>query len=223
MKKIVSTLCVVLIAVSGAFAQYRFDPLVWTMEVLFNPITTSTNSIELTTYGVKGRLFFNESWCMRIQLGFDNNSTEAKSFVDNSSDNWTKTVKSTTMFTFFPGFEYHFAGNDRLSPYIGGDLGFGLYNHHNKVTSSENSNKAVTEGTNYLMGINAVTGVDIFLYQGLYLGVEISLGFNNLRENSTRNDVTVCGTTSASKPKDYTHVSQFGFNCVPSLRLGCSF
>ncbi len=223
MKKIVCTIGILLIAVCGAFAQYRFDPMVWTMEVLFNPLsTTSNNAIDLPAYGAKGRLFFNDSWCLRLQLGFDNTNKEVKDYANNSDD-YTKTVTDQMMVTFFPGFEYHFEGNDRISPYIGMDLGFGIYNNRTELKNSTTDNKSVVKGTDYLLGLNVVTGVDVFLYRGLYMGVEIGLGVNNLRENSNTTDVTVDGATDTSKSKDFTNTNEVGFNVVPAIRLGWSF
>ena len=55
------------------------------------------------------------------------------------------------------------------------------------------------------------------------MGVEIGLGVNNLRENSTTTDLKVDGSTDKSKSKDFTNTNTVGFNVVPAIRLGWSF
>ena len=73
MKKIVFMISLLAITASSAMAQYKFDPMVWTMEVLFNPVASYNSSvISLPAYGAKVRLFIIEACCLRIPLVLDN-------------------------------------------------------------------------------------------------------------------------------------------------------
>ena len=101
------------------------------------------------------------------------------------------------------GYEYHFANTGRLDFYAGAEGGFlGKFCSGNYAKTEKNTNVTVSSGTkstvdnvNYInrdyskmtpdnkvneMGLFATvfTGVDFFVYKGLYLGAELGITFN---------------------------------------------
>ena len=156
-------------------------------------------------------MFINEAWCVRIQLGLDNQNVKEKEYIGDNGVSGTTIKSNLFQVTFFPGFEYHFKGNDRISPYLGMDLGVGFMSNKQNYSSTTNS----SPDQYFLFGFNFVTGVDIFLYRGLYTGVEIGLGMNNMNEMRKHPTQNITHT--------YEHVNELGFNVIPSIRLGWSF
>ncbi len=93
------------------------------------------------------------------------------------------------------GVEKHFAGTERLSPYVGADLIFG--------TSKETEKgKDVTMGGTYQSGYNyevkgpgsidlglrGVVGADYYIAKHLFLGAEAGLGFLYSKEGTVKTD-----------------------------------
>lgn len=90
-------------------------------------------------------------------------------------------------FSIRPGYEKHFAGTDRLSPYVGAELFIGMGS-----TSSEEENYSTndfddpdnyvvwtetqTDG-NMTIGLNLLTGFDFYFSDNIYLGAEMGFGF----------------------------------------------
>ena len=79
--------------------------------------------------------------------------------------------ESTTKIGLGFGVEKHFAGTDRLSPYVGGDLLVGF--NSSKVEQGSYEEK----GPNgFRLGVRGVFGADYYFAKNLYLGVEAGLG-----------------------------------------------
>src|SRR5690606_537926 len=84
--------------------------------------------------------------------------------------------RSYTQIGFAPGLEMHFAGTDRLSPYVGAELTL------NKAFAGEEgpNYEIVNQGNGtafFSYGLRAVAGADFYVARRLYLGLEFGLGF----------------------------------------------
>ena len=128
----------------------------------------------------------------------------------------TERNTSGTNFSIGLGYERHLFQNGRIDVYAGGELGYtgdffsgdqtvttnetrynlttiGTYNRINtvKTNSTEKTDYKSTDGAgnNNANGFYAAafTGVDFYIYKGLYIGTELGLRFNN---RSTVNPVT---------------------------------
>lgn len=116
--------------------------------------------------------------------------------------------KNTKTFTFSirPGYEKHFAGTDRLSPYVGAELLFSkttstvtedqiqrnpatpAYNSYDSLTSqtisapytvySLESKNHKDDGAATTFGINLIAGFDFYFAKNLSLGAEMGFGFS---------------------------------------------
>ena len=95
---------------------------------------------------------------------------------------------SAEMFSIGLGYEYHLGGTDRMSPYFGGLVGYDSFGDMD-ITS---------------MGVNIVGGMDYYIFENVYAGLELSLGFNS---------VTMDGDSD----------SNFGNSMMSAIRFGWRF
>jgi len=115
----------------------------------------ANNGITWTAPQVRMRYFVNDTWAARVQLGLTTTSTDDGAGTETSSSNIGIGL----------GAEYHMGGTDRLSPFFSAGIGFGVAN--TDVGGVE------TSGSTFGLGIGA--GMDYYVYQNVYLGVELGL------------------------------------------------
>lgn len=124
---------------------------------------------------------------MAFRFGLNVSSAKETENVYGGVDDENKgTYKSSaTALLVNLGVEKHFAGTERLSPYIGGDL---LFNTGNQKTVWDN---ATSNGSSYDednngsrkgpgtigVGLRGVVGADYYFAKRVYLGAEAGLGF----------------------------------------------
>lgn len=116
-----------------------------------------------------------------------------------------KTTDNTTKFNIYVGYERHFNVSNNIALYAGAEIGYELESGSQKVETNETSNKQIL---NYHSGTSAydnttidfvsskvdetkkrnsygafaaniLTGVDVNIYKGLYLGAELRLGMTS--------------------------------------------
>jgi len=183
---------------SGAYAQ-KMQGGEKNIEVQFAPLGGSPISIN----GIRFRMFNSESSAIRIGL-IMNNST-----VTTVNTQQTKTQSSDNKVIILPelydtetnrnlgisaGYEMHFAGTDRLSPYVGGQLSFTtgteklvreFHNANNADDQPKPENWQTWEMTRTqktsTFGLAVVAGVDFYFVDNFYLGAEMGLGFQSKR------------------------------------------
>lgn len=129
------------------------------------------------------RYFVNDNWALRLgfSLSMEQEKDNIYDVLDNSKMGTVRT--SSGNFLINVGAERHFSGTARLSPYVGADLLFGVFNQ--KVSESN------TDGSTYVsglftdtkgpgavsFGVRAVFGADYYFTKHVYLGLEAGLGF----------------------------------------------
>lgn len=119
-----------------------------------------------------------------------------------------KVTGVSSNFNLSLGYERHFDVARRINLYVGAEVGFGLHTvsatEEGESTSIETKNYAYdaskslvtnTTVTNYKkeykkqyngdqawtsIGMGIFTGIDFYVYKGLYLGAELGLGFNHV-------------------------------------------
>ena len=153
------------------------------VEVACNPFASTSASLE--NGRLNGKYDFNDKWGLRVGFGFGI-STE-------KPENGDKITNSN--FSLVPGVVYSFAGTEKLTPYVGGELVFGA----GKTKVGDNDAKT----SNF--GVQAFTGMNYYLSKNLYAGVEFGIGFNY------------------KKAADDTKSTNFAPYAVPAIRLGWAF
>jgi hypothetical protein len=196
MKKIIFLFAVAILSVTGANAQ-KFQGGEKNIEVQFAPLGGSPISLN----GIRFRMFNSETSAIRI--GLIANSVKTTTVREQQA----KTLSSDDKVIILPelydtetnrnlgisvGYEMHFTGTDRLSPYVGGQLSFvsgkeTLVKEFHNANTADDQPKAEnwvtwemtrTQGTS-TFALAAVAGVDFYFVDNFYLGAEMGLGFQS--------------------------------------------
>lgn len=228
MKKAIMFIALVATSMVGANAQ-KFQGGEKNLEVAFSPLSASPIGID----GIRFRMFNSESSAIRV--GFSLNGTKTTKVMSQPvevSETVTTpelySTENTFGFSIRPGYEKHFAGTDRLSPYVGAELIFAMtskkyteeYHTGNTPENFDEPDKFATwtaerkDGTTTI-GLNAVAGADFYFTDNFYLGVEIGLGFQSVKQKdveiyvSDENAWVVGHTTPTPNEAAVTHVDDF--------------
>ena len=236
MKKVLIT--VVLMFATFGFAQAQFKPQAGSLstevglrlfsigvagnqfdDIMYGGIEPVELNNPININGIKVRYFISENIAVRMNLNF---RMKTQKDVSENLD-VTRTDKTTSMnFAIVPGAEYHFAGTERLSPYVGAEIGFGTgsfeRNTNNAGYVDGNTYKFKAPHTTFNVGI--VTGVDYYITKGLYLGAEFGFGFNTLTQKGSTVTTQTGDTTIETKNKDYSTYPSVGFTPNTAIRLG---
>lgn len=208
MKKILLTLTAIAGLTASGFSQdYKPTAGMSSLEVTFDPSsifnannggpTFALPSIYNLNQGLKYRNWMSSNVATRgtFLLGFRNisnpivlqNSAGENVDANTSYFEWAVQIK--------PGIERHFAGTDRLSPYMGAELILG-YGSNKYTTESLDASDAIVEsyvkngtqdfvGNNlpwtyvngFTAGIGLLAGFDYYVAKDLYLGLELGYSF----------------------------------------------
>lgn len=228
MKKVALFFAFAVACVSGAFAQKQTGGEK-NLEVQFAPLGGNPVSIS----GIRLRLFNSESTAIRIGLFIGGSSTET---ITQDADNDLDLLELTDLdkefsFSIRPGFEKHFAGTDRLSPYVGGEILFGMTNTTTESMTQYDddgdpaSYTTITKGGNSTFGINLVAGTDFYFADNIYLGAEIGFGFSRTKDkdNETSYVDAPDGFDDSTSTVDNQTASSWGPNYQGTIRLGWLF
>jgi len=184
-----------------------------------------------------------------IRLGF---TADSRKVVNNAENvygtNPTKNneTMTTTMIGINFGFEKHFAGTKRLSPYIGGELAIGYkwskdvdetstltttikgaWQEYQIIQTSNGSYSYTSysgERGFFSYGLNFVTGFDFYIAKHLFIGYEMEFGFT--QKNYSNIDITYSGSSSPtnSPSTDYDDREfSFGPKIINGIRIGYVF
>jgi outer membrane protein W len=189
----------------------------------------NASTLSFNAPSLRYRYFLQDNIAVRVTLGINNTST-TDNFFENEDNNTGGTGTYETRnngLTFGFGGEYHFAGTNRLSPYVGADILFGS----GKVsTDGQNADgvgfvddySEMSEYKTSMFGVNLVAGTDFYFAQNFYFGLELGLGWMSNKQKEGQTTVTFGGNTFMSKSNEAT-TSDFGNNVISTFRLGWRF
>ncbi len=195
-----------------------------------NPTTNGGTTPSIVAPGLRFRYFATENIAIRLSLGFSSSKT-TNNFYENEIDNtggagtYVSRMGTTTIGI---GGEYHFKGTEKLSPYAGLDINFGM----GKMTTEGDQ----TDGTTWVaadyseeseqktagFGVGLIAGTDYYFAEHFYLGVELGLGFNSYTAKEGTSSFTVAGVTTETTGNEMKQ-SGFGNNVMGMFRLGWRF
>lgn len=210
---------------------------------LFQGSLTLNNALQQ----IKVRYFVNNGWAYRFALNFNSQtaSNGQSAPYGTNPNNYNDDRKSTTIGLGF-GFEKHFVGTNRLSPYIGAELSL-----VNRTTSETTTNNTITTSidgawVNYTQtyvpnfgyyttsaydqwaffryGLNLVGGFDYYVAKHFYLGYEFTIQYYNTSYKDI--NVTVTGQTQGNNntnPTSKKSETFLGPNVVNGIRVGFVF
>ncbi len=125
------------------------------------------------------------------------------------------------------GYEHHFKGTDKLSPYIGGEAGFGIssiktegINTYNGMDLSEGSSFLAQNTGAYNVYAGVVFGADYYIVPHLYIGAELAygLGYFNSGNREVYNSYTATTVVNT-----LGSAVGFGLQANPGIRIGLKF
>ncbi|WP_207434117.1 outer membrane beta-barrel protein [Sabulibacter ruber] len=139
---------------------------------------TGTNTVGLGLNQLRGRYFLAPNTAIRASFILDvQNDTEDDDFS-----------RTSTLFVLAPGIEKHFAGTERLSPYVGAELSFTKFSANEEGDNYEidgawsNGGNNITNRNYFGFGLGAVAGADYYFARHVYLGVEFGFGLQYRKE-----------------------------------------
>lgn len=223
MKKVLLFL-VAMICISNVFAQNKPEKGSFGTEIQFNPFAQDGNMFKLDA--LKLRYFLTDNDALRLKLGF---AVGSQKYDDDAYEAKGKTGD----FNLDLGYERHFNLKGRLDLYAGAQIG--IYKHFASASTSidQGSSTQDEEWSNMLPDENGdiidrayfgfatsvFTGLDFYVYKGLYVGTELGL---YIKTHKTNEGEHTSGNHS-NKYKDTTRTTTCKFDIEPTLRLGWTF
>jgi Putative OmpA-OmpF-like porin family len=110
------------------------------------------------------------------------------------------------------GFEKHFKGTEKLSPYWGADAMIGYRSNGTENVNSATNVTRETTSSAFRVGARGVFGADYYFAKKLYVGIEAGLGMYFVSEGDTK-------TTLTGSP-DVTAEGGNSLNISPELITG---
>ena len=134
---------------------------------------------------IRMRYFLKNNLAVRTKFafGYTNSTDYVYNVITPTIPPFTLKSKSSN-FNFALGLEKHFTGTDKLSPYFGGEVGFGLNSNSLNGINTENGQQYLEGGTftaqtvggnNFYAGL--VFGADYYFISSIYIGAELGYGF----------------------------------------------
>lgn len=188
------------LATSGLFAQKQTGGEK-NLEVQFAPLGGSPVSIS----GIRLRMFNSESSAFRLSvfLGGSNDQTVSAQpgSVETGDEDRPELYDTEKSFSFSirPGYEKHFEGTDRLSPYAGVEAVFATTTTKAITEAWSGTNTRPEEGAVWettdtdgstTFGLNLVAGTDFYFADNIYLGAELGFGFSKTNEKDSEREVS---------------------------------
>ncbi len=173
---------------------------------------------------LRGRYFLTDQSALRLGLNVTSQSNKENFWKDSTSTKGVLTERQSQI-NINLGYEKHFKGTNRLSPYVGGDvlLGFGstkeVGDKTNGVTYNANYGYDM-KTSNFSWGVRGVVGADYYFAKNVYLGVEAGLGFMNQIGGKTKGSTTIGSTTTNVEVKSQGSSFDFAPAVVTGVRLG---
>lgn len=223
MRKICLTfifLSVVTVFTKAQETTFKPNKGTFSTEVMLTPL--SEKPIQLNQ--IKFRGFVSEKSVFRMAFLISGTIQDDKNRVGTPDK-----IQKAFEFSFKPGYEQHFAGTKRLSPYVGFEMDLGYKVSESEVEESGFSytiegawDDQGTERAFTRLGMNVICGFDFYIAKNLYLGSEFGYGYQlqNFDKITYKRNDRLAGTTVLDEA-DTNYL--FGPYVQNSIRLGFNF
>lgn len=189
------------------------------IEVNFAPLGGSPISIN----NLRFRYFTSSDMAIRVGFSVASSSSTDITLGGTNNDIEIEDKSSTFGLTINPGIEKHFAGTDRLSPYVGAELNFNLTSttdlNQSINANGDGTDEAETTDGSTTFGLNLLVGADWYFSKHIYMGTEVGFGFASTSNADT--EFTPATGPSVSSPNGSSF--DLGPNFNSSIRLGFLF
>ena len=207
MKKLILSALVAVAAIS-ANAQAQKGNLQTSID--FKPFASNGLVFEGNT-GVKVAYFLTDKDAVRVGLNFGTDKKEN----ENKTTDWSISL----------GYENHFKSYKNIDLYAGAEISYGSTSMKKTETSGDHTIEVKARGGYSEFGIQAFTGINLYVYKQLYLGAEIQLGYSN-KSNSKFESASYDYSKEAWSVEEVdpkTSTNNFKIEAYPCLRLGWTF
>lgn len=183
------------------------------MEIGLRPFAQDA-AVSLIDDGLKMRYFLTDADVLRMQIGFNRQQVSESSIGKKTSYG---------KFDVLLGYERHKSISDRVDAFAGAQIGW----QKNFAAIDKGGEKYINRdwnghhGENYFV-CGLMTGIDIYLWKGLYCGPEIGLQWNHAKACALKAD-DGSGIMTFDTPSASVTTSGIGFYAEPSIRLGWVF
>ena len=193
------------------------------------------NGIIWEAPSLRFRYFLNDNIAGRLQIGLGDGMGTPRSemyhFAENTDGTGAVGTETITRMQWMAqiGAEYHLEGTDRLSPYFMLGLNFGggsqktEWANYDGNDYNANYTSRLAEGGTSMFGFNLGAGMDFYVFENVYFGLELGLGFmtHTLKEGTSTS--IIGGTTFSGKSLE-SKTSFIGTNAMnTAFRLGWRF
>jgi outer membrane protein W len=227
MKKVILSAAFIGISVAS-FAQ---KPAAGGKTAEVNFTGSGLNSFSYSTPQLRFRYFNTDKSAFRLLLSAGSTSSTDKQTIDGTEV--TKVVSTGFGFTLAPGYEKHFEGTSKLSPYVGGQLSLGLSGggstEFTNATGDDGEgfgagNKSlIKSGSTFSFGLSTYMGADYYITDGVFVGAEFGLNLFSLSSTGEgESSETVGGTTTTAKSGTLSSSNILGVTSG-GVRLGFRF
>lgn len=250
MKRLTLILLATLLIAANSLAQNKPDKGSFGTEVQFNPFDQNGESFKLD--GLKFRYFLTDKDAIRLKLGFNLDHSSYKTEGGEEEHDAASLYKySVGDFNLDAGYERHFDLSKRLSLYLGGSIGFTRHFASTKIEEASNGLTAIFKGEikngailledegieadyeNLLPAVNdrafwrlnaaIFTGIDFYVYKGLYVGTELGIGLHTKKMSEMTYDGKHENIKYHEKTADKITNIEIKTYIEPVLRLGWTF
>jgi hypothetical protein len=233
MKKIILTVATVFALAGGSFAQKATLDNPYSLEGVLS--YTNPGGLTWDAPQLRARYFVTENIAGRLQLGLGDGLGTPQSetfrfyeFGDGTGAEGTQQINRMSWRAQLGG-EYHLKGTDRMSPYfaLGINFGGGSYKETWDKYDGTSYNTDVTakvDGKFSMFGLGLGAGFDFYVFENIYLGLELGLNFSSYNYSDQTVEATVSGvgtTTTVTPGNKETYLETGAGNAA--FRLGWRF
>ncbi len=192
--------------------------------------------IQWSAPSIRFRYFVNDNIAARLQLGLGDGlyqatpRTEEYNYSENADGTGAVGTEkiSRMMWMVQIGGEYHLEGTDRLSPYFMLGINLGGGSRTDEWTNYDGNGytqdfSAKVENGYSMFGVAVGAGMDFYVFENVYFGLELGLGFMSRTYKDGVASVTVGNTTTTSTNLGWkeTYMGTSAMNAA--FRLGWRF
>lgn len=219
-----------LVLSTTTFAQKATSENPFSLEGSIN--LNTGNGLAWQSPTIRARYFINDNIAARVELGIGDGlgtpMSESYSFNEPLGSGSGTLEINRMSWNAQVGAEYHLSGTDRMSPYFALGVNFG--------TGSATGETVDSDGTAYVMGLNTsqegknsmfgaalAAGMDFYVFENIYVGVELGIGFAKYTAGEVTTTVEIGGvSTSTVDPSSSSSYMRTGAGNA-AVRLGWRF
>lgn len=181
------------------------------------------------TPNIKFRYFINDKGAVRLASSYSFSSNKIELF-ETSGDGVGTLERINELFRLSIGYEKHFV-HEKFASYVGGELLFGV--GRSDIYGSRTDSSSFVPDFDFSsktpisqFGVQLFTGVDIKIYEGLYIGTEIGVNFlNSQQKRGAYKAEDGSSTTAATIEESIPAITNKSFSVggIGLIRLGWKF